>query len=57
LGPQGVLPYRERRRKNTMRRVQLERGFGLGFLPYREREEKLWSVKPREKKERFSLGR
>jgi hypothetical protein len=40
LGPQGVFPYRERRRKNTMRRVQLERGFDLGFLPYREREKK-----------------
>jgi hypothetical protein len=33
----GVLPYRERKRKSTMRRVQLEEGFGLGFLPCGER--------------------
>jgi hypothetical protein len=29
----GVLPYMERKEKSTMRRVQLEEGFGLGFLP------------------------
>jgi hypothetical protein len=28
LEPQGVLPYRERRRKITMRRVQLKGGLG-----------------------------
>jgi hypothetical protein len=28
----GVLPYMERKRKSILRRVQVEEGFGLGFL-------------------------
>ena len=36
LRPQGVLSYKERRRKSIMRRVQLKGSFVLRFLPYRE---------------------
>ncbi len=32
-------PYRDRRKKSIMRRVLLEGGFVLGFLPYREKKE------------------
>jgi hypothetical protein len=54
LEPQGVLPYRERRRKSTMRRVQLEGGFCLGFLPYRERRKIMERETKREKREIFA---
>jgi hypothetical protein len=37
--PRGVLPYRKRRRKNTMRKVLFEGGFVPRFLPYREMKE------------------
>ena len=57
MEPQGVLPYKERRRrKNTMRKVQLKRGFCLGFLPYRERRKIMECEIKREKKRDFHLG-
>jgi hypothetical protein len=41
LGPQGFLPYRERRRKSTLRRVQLEGGWSpKGFSPIKRGGEK-----------------
>jgi hypothetical protein len=38
-----------------MRKVKLERGFCLGFLPYRER--RIIMERETKKKEKFSLGR
>jgi hypothetical protein len=54
LEPHGVLPYRERRRKSIMRKVQLEVGFCLGFLPYRERRKIMEHETKREKREIFA---
>jgi hypothetical protein len=39
-----------------MRRVLLEEGFGLGFLPYRERRKIMECEIKREKKRDFHLG-
>ena len=56
MEPQGVLLYRERRRKSTMRRVQLEGGLGaLGVLPYRERKRKS-TLRRLQFEEGFGLG-